>query len=313
VNRPFYPCLGFVLSKTLPFVPLLTLLRAANLVLIYLMLYLFYKLLLFFTPDRHVIFCAVFLLATAPAITVYGPQPVPEVLVFFSIALLSYLAAYLDHIGLNVLRVVLFALLHGMVLLIKENVALVFIFFVLLLWIKQYRRALLYLLIVPVPYVIWMGIVRYVLRSEFAVPEVASYGFVAWLMQDFARAGVLEQVRIVARWLARFGWHLLKGFVFVPVILSLLGVARSRLSGRWLLYSLHMASYFVMFFAMNLISPRMTFMLYPVILFFAAEEWRGMSLGERKPSFSRQLLFLIPLLVFAILTSLDVYRLYYYG
>jgi hypothetical protein len=312
-NRPLYPLIGHVLSAACPFVALLTLLRATNLLLIYLMLYFFYESLLSVTDNRRVIFCAVFLLATAPAINIYGPQPVPEILTFFSIALLCYLAARFNMRGLNIPRVILFALVHGVVLLIKENVALVLFFFVLLVWIRHYRYAVLYLLVVPLPYVLWMTIVRSILHAPFTIDGVEHYGFVTWLLRDLAPAGLREQIRYSVHSAARFGWHVLKAFVFVPVVLSLVGLAASRVRGKWVLYGAYCGAYFIMFFAMNLISPRMAFMLYPVIVFFAAEGWYHIVLRGHAPSRSRDIAFLLPLVLFALLTSLDIYRLYNYG
>jgi hypothetical protein len=277
------------------------------------MLYLFYELLLFFTDDRHIVFCAVFLLATAPAITVYGPQPVPEILTFFSIALLSYLAAFLEKVGLSALRVILFALLNGVVLLIKENVALVFFFFVLLLWARHFRYTLLYAAVVFLPYLLWVLIVRFLMHTPFVIAGVEDYNFISWLQENFARLSLWGQIQYVARTIARFGWHLLKGFVFVPVVLSFVGLATSRMTGKWLLYLAHGVAYFLMFFAMNLVTPRMTFMLYPVILFFAAEGWCRITIHKGGGSILREIVFLLPLILFAIFTSSDIYRLYNYG
>ena len=253
---------------------------------------------LFFSASRR------FGLAAAPAVcatvvalsgrgfSYWTAQAIPEVLTYFaSVACLiaGVWAVEAEARGARGWRLAgawaIVGTLVGIFLLGKELYWLVLMGCLLLAARKSWRALVAFLLTSLLPTAAWLF---YVIRAGIFHPAdyYGHYGFVTWLFTYLLPAPAPDKIQTLGMLFDLQVDSFLIAFVWIPVLLFCVGVAKWRVPNKQAFLWIFFLSQYLMFTASQFVRSRLMFWTWPVVYFFAwcGVEWLVGRLSRRSGS-----------------------------
>jgi len=275
LNRPLYPFLIFLISKSLsPVVGtsygiLFGISIFLNFILIFATVTMFYQLLLkifkqWGEPRAFKIsFLSAVLLIFSPFAHSLIIQPMPEMFVAFGVIFsLFLLYNYIQNPTL--IKLAVFAFLGGTMMLGKMFFALPLFILILSFYYRRFREGAIFLLCFAMPAITWYLWVTKVWGIPYYVHEVQHWNMGIWIFSVF-KLSKAEIVKIFVDAAPRFITAIFRSFVFLPVIFAIIGAWHIKGKGKSvLIYSITL-SIFIMSFLIHLYLYRHAFMLFPVV------------------------------------------------
>jgi len=328
LGRPLYPAPAFLARRSTNVkLSTVSIYRIVNICWLAFALWGLRRWTLLWTPDTGAALAAGLLLATSPFVQIYLWQPLPEMLgaatAVWPMLWVAWASGWrpgrarptTGTLKFRLARWLIAGALTAVLMLGKENYALYVALFLMGLWRGAWKPMLAFAaaaLAVHGLYILW---VVFGLGRSFTPYGANAHGFLTWISQDLLHRTPAEQGHYLARLAGRVGWRALQAFEFWPFALMLGGgFALWHRPRVWdcLAYA---AGWFALFVSINIVTPRICYMLYPAILPAAGAaistlahrldvEWGG---GARR-------LWLAGVGAVMLAGALvDPYRLFYYG
>jgi hypothetical protein len=321
-GRPLYAFMAKVLSYPFGFLSPEDIFRfLVNPPLLLLSVIFLYEFSLYLLGNRLEATAAALLLATSLAFNIWGGQPVPEILGYFSVIASTYLLFRLDILGEKSTRLAIggYGSLVGLLLLGKENYAILLFILFMGMRRKKIPRALSVIGIAIIPTLIWMVVAGLVYKGGYHLSGVKKYSFVVWIFRDLLQQPAGGQLTVLLDFADRFIKSLMGAYGYLALLFSIVGIVLETDTEKRELCLLFFLPYPIMFFAMNLMRPRLLFLTFPFVLPYAVRGiFQTASLlaapfpaRVRTPiRLAAALLLHIPILV---ICNINIYNYYYYG
>jgi hypothetical protein len=319
MSRPLYPVPVYFVKKYIwQGLSALVGLRLVNLIWIAMCLVMLYDLTWLFSGDRRAACLAPILFCCAPAVQIYASQPIPESVGWAaSLGPIWAVARIRTTAGARQRTSFLLwftaGLFAGVLMLGKEVYAVYLALLVVGVAGREWRPTVLFGLGAIIMQVGWMAWVRWGIARPYSPYGANAFNFVSWLWTDYWHRNALAKVDYAVRLAARAALRTLQAFEFWPVGFAVVAYTTRRLVSPFVLVA-YAGAFYLMYFAMNLVTPRIGFLFFPAIYPAAAIgilEIRDRC-GKRK-----QLLWLgvMSLIIAAVVagTLLDPFSFFYYG
>lgn len=141
----------------------------------------------------------------------------------------------------------------------------------LLLFSRQWVGLAAFSVLVVLPTLLWNHYIARVVGAFDPVAYLKQYRFVIWLWEDLGPLSWSGRIYRLAHNAARQGLYFFQAYAFVPAMLAVWGAllycGRSRM--RWAVVFAYALSVYLLFLASNFVMPRLMFMTWPVVYFFA--------------------------------------------
>ncbi|MDP6477129.1 MAG: hypothetical protein QF502_04400 [Nitrospinaceae bacterium] len=310
MDQPLYPLLIFLVFKPIGLLfdnqsmsVIFASAMAVNLLLMIFGVLLFYYLLKdLFSPK--VAFLSSVLLIFSPLTHVMLVQSTSTGImeVFIIIAYIYLLNDYAGRPGQK--RLVMYSILAGILMTGKMIFSLGIFVICLGIYFKRIRETVLFFVIHLVPLGIWYLFVEWGLGIKFEIHVITDYNFGIWLFDLFSSPWS-TQLGVLINVLPQYFESIIYGFMMIPVILSCYGLHYVEIKHKYLIYSLYLVSFLILFFIMNVILPRLSFFLFPIIYPTAV-------IGLKNLPHAR---FFSPVIYTAIIiiSNINVYKILEYG
>jgi hypothetical protein len=337
-HRPLYPAIlmvarWFGLVHSGPWKEVFSaharVLKAANGLLAFAALWIFFAVACFFGMDTGSAVCATVLAGSGFGFSFFVSQAIPEVLSYTS--LIVFVAAMIlaeERLArtskpappeARVWGIV--GLLLGVILLGKELYGFVLLgLAVLALRRRGLRTAGAFVGAAALPTLLWT---LYISWMHFPQRNV-DLSHAAWIWTTLLPADLLRQYGLIAANLSDQVTAFLEAFVYLPVFFMVIGMLKRPVQGQGRYLAAFFCSIAAMYFAYGEVHPRSWFLAWPVVYFFG---WQGIEVagdwmaalfirteGASPPRAASSAAF--ALLMLAILVWLQnqmLYRVYFYG
>jgi hypothetical protein len=218
-------------------------------------------------------------------------QAIPEVLSYFSVAVvLAGTAVVSEYHGEKVRSLLSSALawgalglVTGILLLGKELYFLVLFVGLLLLWKRMWAGLVAFGVMCVLPTTLWMHYITNIGKFFDPVIYYQEYQFMVWIWKELLPADAVNKLRLLGTNLQNQITTLLQAFVYVPVLLMIVGLTLQRVRSQGIVVGAFFLSLYGAMLASNFTMPRIMFMTWPFVFFFA---WLGIDfLAQRAAEF----------------------------
>lgn len=309
LGKPFWPAMIALTSLPLRLVSdsYATLFATAiilNFTLFFISVALFYSLVKRYVSRRTAFWSAV-LLIFSPFAHVWLVQPVPDILgVFMVIASLYLLDNYLRRPSR--IKLVYYSLFVGVLMLSKFFIAIGFFIVGLSFVKKRCLEGLSSLAVQFVPMILWYLLVTQVWGLGFYNHEISAYRYGVWVV-DLIGQPLKDATLPFIDALPRFITSVLHAFLVVPVIFSIVGLIKTRVERKYLIYGGLTASLFALLFILNLYLSRHAFLLFPVVYPTAVIGVEVISQQLSKQRSTQEKIRFLTILIIILISSLNIY------
>ena len=314
VSRPLYPLPAFALKQyVLPQVRALAMLRWLNVLWLAVGAAGLFWWTLYWTGNIVAGGVSMVLLCVSPCVQIYLSQPVPTIIGNAVSVVPLALVAWAARVRIGVWQWVGAGALSALLILGKEVYSVYLCLFLVAVWHRAWKPMVCFAAPALVVHVAWLAWVHWGLALKYDPYGANQQGFMSWIGSDFVHRTFVAQVAFLVRLLARMVVHSLQAFEVWPILLAGAGWVFLHRKPRAEMVS-YLAAFFVMFFAMNLVTPRICFLIYPCVYPLAAVAI--VRIGERawgrSKSFGALWIGVVCGLV-AASALIDPYRFFYYG
>lgn len=213
--------------------------------------------------SSRVAFLSSLLLVLSPNFHVWMVQIMPEMLTNFMVtATLFLLYCYVKKHSYP--KLIIFSLIVGTFMLGKMLFALSIFILLSAFYFRRFREGIVFLVVHLIPMVLWYLFVMKVLKMPFFVNEVADYDVGVWLFNIFQWPWK-KTAEIFLLALPRFIGILFSGFLFLPIIFSVIGLKKITFKYGKLFIFGFILSFLILVFITNLYFPRYGFWIFPVV------------------------------------------------
>ncbi len=342
--RPLYPApiklaqvLGitedFTLSEPAGYVPQAINDQSVKVLLVWNMmltagsLWLFFSLSRYFGMSAGNAFAASILAGLSYGFNFWTAQMVPEVLSYFSVILSICLIVWACESksvpsqrlpNQSFVRWALTGLAIGILVLGKEVYCLILLGLGICMMKRLWGAAILFVAAATIPTVCWLFYVIKVAHIFEPAKYAERHGFLVWFAETLFSVPFKEKVFRLSGNFLRQVIGTFQAFLFLPVLAALLGMIKRPVIGQWPYIILFFGSFSAMFFASNFIQPRICFMMWPVIFYYAWQGtiWLSEIASTRFPHNEATARVLVKVMLFSAMASIqfvEVYRYFFYG
>ncbi|MGI8907899.1 MAG: hypothetical protein ACR2IE_15565 [Candidatus Sumerlaeaceae bacterium] len=319
LSRPLYPGPAYFVKQIIGLsADALVLLRITNMVWLLVCVVTLHCWTLHWTGSALSGLVAVVFFCLSPCVQIYLSQPVPTVIgnaaALVPLLLVVWAASTqrTPHVPAAA-KWVLAGGLSAILMLGKEVYAIYVCLALAALWRRAWKPLMYFSLAVAAVNLAWFAYVHFEIGRAYRPYGENQQGFLSWIWNDFARRGFAQQMIFLPRLLARMAVRSIQAFELWPVVLAGLGFYMLKRRPVLELFS-YAVAFLVMFFAINVVTPRICFLMYPAIYPLAA--YGAVVIGQRTLARSRALgvawIMLLALLTVAG-ALVDPYAFYYYG
>lgn len=203
------------------------------------------------------------LLIFSPFVHTAIAQPRADLLIAFAAAASSYLLYhYLKKP--SALKLIIFSLIVGTLMLGKMFYAIPFFIFLSALYFKRYKEGIIFLAIQAVPVLVWYLWVTRIWAIPYYVHEVNFYQGGIWILHIFQQPWY-ETYKILLQAFPNFIETLVYAFLLSPLVFSLAGFRKLPFRSGNIFYFGSIFSVFIFSLLANVYYPRLTFLLFPII------------------------------------------------
>lgn len=314
LNRPLYPFLILLTSSILrifaPFSYGLIFGAAIllNFILAFLAVSLFFSLLKNFFSSK-LAYLSSFLFIFSPFVHSFLVQPAVEMLIAFGVvASVWLLNDYIKKPAAS--KLIVYSLFIGIIMLGKMFYAISFFILLLAVYFKRHKEGFIFFIVHLLPVGLWYLWVTKVWQAHYYSVEVEQWKMGIWLLKIFGSERY-EVVEALFRSVPYFITAFLYGFLFIPVIFSIIGFSRLPFRAKNLIYFGSIFSVFLLGFLINLYAYRHAFMLFPII--YPAAVLGIERAGERIGKFRywcRPLFYALILGVIVFISNINFYKVF---
>lgn len=317
LGRPLYSFLIFLSSLPIRFftVPsyglIFGLAILINFILMGLAVILFFQLLKNLFSSK-VAWLSSILFIFSPFVHTFLVQPRAEMLTVFTVALSGYLL-YNYAKKASVLKLVIFSLMVGILMLGKMFFAVALFVILLGVYFKRYKEAFIFLIIHLIPLGLWYFWVTGIWQIPYYAHDVQYYRPGIWLFNVFQWPWH-QTFRALLAALPNFISGLIYGFVLVPVIFSAVGFKKLILKSKNIFYFGSIFSVFLFCLLVNVYYYRIIFLLFFIIYPTAVlgiQEAAGRL--KRYRSWLAPLFYVIMISLIIFISSINIYRVFDYS
>ncbi|MBI2625259.1 MAG: glycosyltransferase family 39 protein [Candidatus Nealsonbacteria bacterium] len=190
-------------------------------------------------------------------------QPRAEILTVFSVVASAYLL-YNYAKKPSTFKLAVFSLVIGVFMLAKMFFALPLFIILLAVYLRRYKEGFAFFVIHLIPFFLWYLFVTQVWRIPFYIHEIQYYGEEMWIFKIF-QLPWQQTYKLLLESLPNFIKGLIYSFLLIPVIFSVIGLRRLRVSLGNILYLGPIFSVFLLSLFTNTYYPRIIFLLFPII------------------------------------------------
>lgn len=318
LNRPLYAFLVYLISRPLRLISNSYALTFAagiilNFILFFFTVFLFYLLVKNLVSLRAALLSS-FLLIFSPFTHLWLVQPETNIFgAFFVILSLFLLYNYL--IRSSFLRLIIFSLIIGTLILGKMLFAMPFFILLLAIFFRRYKEWFLFLIFFLIPSIFWYFLVTRVFGLNYYSGEMTDFNMYlinGWILK-ILQSPWQETLQTFLGALPLFISSLTFGFLLLPVIFALIGFQNFNFKNKNIICLSFIFSFFSLFFAMNYYTPRLSFLLFPIILPLSI---LGMDkIAECLKKYKNQyapLFYLLVFLFLIIISSINIYKIFPY-
>ena len=317
LGRPFYSFLIFLGSLPIRFftAPSYSLIFGLailiNFILIGLAVILFFRLLKDLFSSK-VAWLSSILLIFSPFVHTFLVQPRTEMLTIFMVVLAGYLLHNYAKRA-SILKLVIFSLIIGILMLGKMFFAIAFFVVLLGIGFRRYKEAFIFLIIHLIPLGLWYFWVTRVWQIPYYAHDVQYYRGGIFLLHIFQWPWYRTFQTFLAA-LPNFISGLIYSFVLVPVIFSAVGFRKLIFKSKNIFYFGSIFSVFLFCFLVNVYYYRIIFLLFPVIYLTAVLGIQEAAdrLKKYRPWLA-PLFYVIIISLIIFISNINIYRVFDYG
>ncbi|MFH1423758.1 MAG: glycosyltransferase family 39 protein [Candidatus Nealsonbacteria bacterium] len=252
------------------------------------------------------------LLIFSPFVHTFLVQPRAEMLTAFTVVLSCYLL-YNYVKRASVLKLVIFSLVIGVLMLGKMFFAVAIFILLLGVFFKRHKEAFIFLIIHLIPLGLWYLWVTKVWQIPYYAHDVQYYQGGIFLLNVFQWPWYRTFQTILTA-LPNFISGLIYSFVLVPVIFSVIGFRKLIFKSKNIFYFGSIFSVFLFCFLVNIYYYRIIFLLFPVIYLTAVlgMEEAADRLKRYRPWLA-PLFYVIIISLITFVSSINIYRVFDYS
>lgn len=203
------------------------------------------------------------LLIFSPFVHTYLNQPLTEILTVFTVVLSVYLLNnYIKKPSF--LKLVVFSLLVGILMLGKSFFAVSFFILILAFYFRRFKEGVIFLIVHLAPALFWYLWVTMVWQINYYAFAVERSSIGTWVF-DIIRWPWQEIYRLALITLPGFIEAIIYGFLLIPVIFSVIGWQRMAFKEKNIIYFGSFLAIFILAFSMYQYNFRHLFLLFPII------------------------------------------------
>lgn len=159
----------------------------------------------------------------------------------------------------------------GIMLLGKESFNLPIFVGLLLLLSRRWVGVLTFSAATLLPTLLWNYYMARIVKAYDPAEYLRQYKFVVWLWQDLGNLPWSERLAAIGKNFTTQVVCLGRAYAYVPLIVAAIGIAlgRNTIPRRGILLACFFMSLYLLFLASNFIMPRLMFLSWPAVYFFA--------------------------------------------
>ncbi|MFH1841360.1 MAG: hypothetical protein ABH800_01195 [Candidatus Nealsonbacteria bacterium] len=190
-------------------------------------------------------------------------QPMPEMLVAFTVVLSAF---FIYHYAKNptTSKLIIFSLIIGILLLGKMFYAISFFVVLLAIYFRRYKEGIIFFFIHLAPFFLWYLFVTQVWKISYFINEVQAWDMGVWMLNIFHWPWY-KTAQIVLNSVPDFVEALIYSFLLIPIIFSVIGWSKLPFKSKRVFYFGSLFSVFLLCFVINLYLYRHVFLLFPII------------------------------------------------
>ena len=203
------------------------------------------------------------LLLLSPFVLTYLNQPLTEILTVFTVVFSVYLLN--DYVKKpSFLKLAVFSLLVGILMLGKSFFAVSFFILILAFYFRRFREGVIFLIVHLAPVLFWYLWVTRVWQIHYYAFAVERSSIGTWVF-DIIRWPWQEIYRLSLVALPGFIEAIIYSFLLIPVIFSVIGWQKMAFKGKNIIYLGSFLAIFILAFSMYQFNFRHVFLLFPII------------------------------------------------
>lgn len=316
LNRPLYAFLIYLISRPLHLISDSYSLTFASGLFLNFLLFLFTAFLFYLLIEKlissRVALLSSLLLIFSPFAHIWLVQPETNIFGIFALIFSLYLLYnYVSRPSTK--KLIIFALIVGLLMLGKMLFAISIFILILALYFKRFKEGALFLIFHLIPFLLWYLWVTQVFKLNYFMAEASDFNMGVWLF-NILQWPWHQTAQVFLSALPQFISSVIYGFLLVPVIFALLGFKKLSLEKKNFFCLNFILSFLILFFTMNYYSPRLGFLLYPIIYPLAILGIDEVANFLKKYKSWYSLVFYSVIFIFLIvISSVNIYKIISYG
>ena len=253
------------------------------------------------------------LLVFSPFVHAYISQPLAEMLMVFAVTLSFYLL-YNYVKKPSVLKLAIFSLIIGVLMLGKMFFATSIFILLLAFYFRRYKEGVAFFVIHLIPLLLWYLWITQVWHLTYYSLGVQGWDMGVWVFNVFHWPWYETMRAVFMAPVPGFIRALVYSFLLIPVILSIIGLRSRHFKSKTVFYFGFIFSVFILGFLVNFYYLRHVFLLFPVIYPAAV---LGMSVLadnlKRYGAWYSPLFYVIIISLLIFISSVNIYRVFDYN
>jgi len=204
------------------------------------------------------------LLIFSPFVHTFLNQPMAETLMLF-IVVFSVFLLYHYLKKPSILKLIVFSLIFGILMLGKMFFAITFFILLLSFYFRRYKEGIIFLMLQPIPLLLWyLWVTKIWQISYYALAIGPRYKMGVWVF-DIIQMPWQQTSRFFLSAFPSFIIALAYSFFLIPIFFSMIGFQKLPFKSKNLIYFGSIFSLAAFFFLIRLYAFRHAFLLFPII------------------------------------------------